>query len=354
VRRALALAAGAALWAAPGCGDDADAAPGTLLDEAPVAIGDVDARRIRYASVDVLGEGSEVTGLVAVPAGAAPAGGWPVVALAHATTGVADACAPSRDPRLAGVGDQLVALAADGYVAVATDYEGLGTDGPHPYLHGGSEARSIVDGVRAARALVPEAGRRWAVSGHSQGGHAALFTAQEAGALAPELDLVGAVAAAPVSGIEGLVTRPGVGRALLAPLVASGVLAADPDADPADVVTREGEALLDALAERCAVDAPDTAVLRAGSPPVAAYLASNEPGQAPVTAPVLVLQGGRDELTTPSATRATVAALCAGGAVVALREYPLANHATVVDAGAAEVAAWLADRFAGRPAPSTC
>ena len=42
-----------------------------------------------------------------------------------------------------------------GYAVVRTDYEGLGTPGVHPYLVGRSEGRSVLDAVRAARALDP-------------------------------------------------------------------------------------------------------------------------------------------------------------------------------------------------------
>ena len=70
----------------------------------------------------------------------------------------------------------------------------------HPYLIGVSEARAVLDSVRAARSL-PDAlaGDRFAVWGHSQGGHAALFTGQEAASYAPELKLVGVAAAAPAT-----------------------------------------------------------------------------------------------------------------------------------------------------------
>ena len=62
-----------------------------------------------------------------------------------------------------------------GYVVAATDYPGLGTPEVHPYLVGTSEARAVLDSVRAARAI-PEAaaGARFAVWGRSQGGQAAL------------------------------------------------------------------------------------------------------------------------------------------------------------------------------------
>jgi alpha-beta hydrolase superfamily lysophospholipase len=58
-----------------------------------------------------------------------------------------------------------------GVAVVATDYPGLGTSGPHPYLVGVSEGRAVIDSVRIAR-LMPGVGggNRFAVWGHSQGG----------------------------------------------------------------------------------------------------------------------------------------------------------------------------------------
>lgn len=38
----------------------------------------------------------QATSLVFTPNTPAPAGGWPIVVWAHGTTGVADACAPSK------------------------------------------------------------------------------------------------------------------------------------------------------------------------------------------------------------------------------------------------------------------
>src|SRR3546814_9966345 len=69
---------------------------------------------------------------------------------------------------------------------------------PHPYLVGGDTARSVLDAVRAARAIPgAAAGGQFAVWGESQGGHAALWTAIAAKSYAPELRLVGTAAAAP-------------------------------------------------------------------------------------------------------------------------------------------------------------
>ena len=95
-------------------------------------------------------------------------------------------------------GDILNEWVKRGFVVVQTDYEGLGTPGPNPAWIGESEARSMIDSVRAARNLDPRVGDRWVAMGHSLGGHAALFAADLAARRAPELTLVGAVSMAPV------------------------------------------------------------------------------------------------------------------------------------------------------------
>jgi pimeloyl-ACP methyl ester carboxylesterase len=91
-------------------------------------------------------------------------------------------------------------MLARGYVVVATDYPGLGTPGIHPYLIGKSEGRAVLDSVRAARDLPDAAAsNRFAVWGHSQGGHASLYTGELAASYAPDLKLVGVAAAAPAT-----------------------------------------------------------------------------------------------------------------------------------------------------------
>ena len=87
-----------------------------------------------------------------------------------------------------------------GFVVTATDYSGLGTPGVERYLIGADEARDVLNSVRAARALTATgAGTRVAVYGHSQGGHAALWTGDVAPTYAPEFQIVGVAAAAPAA-----------------------------------------------------------------------------------------------------------------------------------------------------------
>jgi pimeloyl-ACP methyl ester carboxylesterase len=85
-------------------------------------------------------------------------------------------------------------------VIVATDYVGLGTAGPHPYLIGQGEARSVLDSVRAARQM-PQLSLQPAtvVWGHSQGGHAALWAGALAPSYAPDVHVLAVAALAPAS-----------------------------------------------------------------------------------------------------------------------------------------------------------
>jgi len=182
--------------------------PGDVLRVEPAPDGPEGARswRILYRSTGMKGEPQAVSALLVVPDAPAPEGGRSVVAWAHPTTGVVPDCAPSLQPNWRKTIPGLAGMVKAGMVVVATDYPGLGTPGVHPYLVGESEARAVVDSVRAVRRM-PEAaaGDRFAVWGHSQGGHAALFSGELAASLAPELRLVGVAAAAPATNLGNLI-----------------------------------------------------------------------------------------------------------------------------------------------------
>jgi pimeloyl-ACP methyl ester carboxylesterase len=131
-----------------------------------------------------------------------------------------------------------------GWAVAMTDYEGLGTtDRTHPYLLGESEARGVLDIVRAARHVFGRRiSNRFAIVGHSQGGQAALFAAHHAAAWTPELRLAGVAAIAPANHVLGLV-QAGAGLTAklpgfaFTPLFLSGAIAADPGISPADVLS---------------------------------------------------------------------------------------------------------------------
>ena len=167
--------------------------------------------RVMYVSRGALNEKVFETGMVYFPIGVpAPGSGFRLVAWDHGTSGVGDSAAPSRYPWLY---PEPVSTPWDtyaqwvgkvgrmGYIVACPDYEGLGTPGLHTYLNAAAEGRATIDAVRAARHLAVRLGvrvsTRWAVTGHSQGGQAALATAELARTYGKGLKLRGTVAAAP-------------------------------------------------------------------------------------------------------------------------------------------------------------
>ncbi|MDR0238528.1 alpha/beta fold hydrolase [Acinetobacter sp.] len=147
---------------------------------------------------------TQATALVFTPKTAPPADGWPIVAWAHGTVGVADGCAPSKTSFGGDIKKMTDDLLKEGYVVVAPDYEGLGEPSGkelHPFLNVKSEAYSITDAVVATKNwLGRNASNKWAVLGHSQGGQAALGAAQYAARA--NLDYKGVVAVAPASNLK--------------------------------------------------------------------------------------------------------------------------------------------------------
>ncbi|WP_243075554.1 alpha/beta fold hydrolase [Microbacterium sp. SS28] len=163
--------------------------------------------RIMYRSTTAAGDPVVVTGVLIEPWGPAPEGGRTLVSWGHPTTGSARDCAPSYgfDPFLGIEGLRL--LLQRGFAVVATDYAGMGTEGPDSYLVGGTAGRNVLDAVRAAQEVLGEAASDDVVLwGHSQGGQAALFAAEEASKYAPELDIRAVAVAAPAADLSDLMS----------------------------------------------------------------------------------------------------------------------------------------------------
>lgn len=342
--------------------------PGDLIALAPRTGPDLPAGAqgwdVLYQSEGVDGQAVAVSGRVYAPGGPSPAEGRPVVSWAHGTVGVADACAPSL------TGHQVPGLAellGAGYVVAATDYEGLGTPGTHPYLVGDSEARSVLDAARAAARIDGAgAGDQVVAAGHSQGGHAVLFAGALVEDYAPELDLLGVVASAPAAELTTLL-RSAVPISLAFGLVASAIYAYDQTYDELvleDVLTPAAIERIGVVEEVCLQGVTDafsdqlTSAWLVDNPldvePWATRVAENEPGSAEISAPVLVVQGTVDFVVFASSTNTAVERLCDGGNTVDYRRYPGAGHGEVLAEAGPEVLAWIAERVAGNDAVATC
>ncbi len=257
-------------------------------------------------------------------------------------------------------------------MVAATDYQGLGTRGPHPYLVGNSEAMNALDSVRAARNLSDaHAGADFAVWGHSQGGQASLFTGQLAASYAPELHLVGVAVGAPAANLVELFEvniQTTVGKILMAMALQSWARVYD-DADLGLIVTPAARPAISRIAANCLYDATQILASVPSSlllgftfittppwevEPWKTILAQNTPGATPIRVPLIITQGSTDPIVAPDATAQLVATLCATDETVDYRVLPGIAHLEAGHVAAPDVAAWIADRFAGEPAPNTC
>jgi hypothetical protein len=316
--------------------------------------------RVMYHSTDAEGDDRAVTGVVYHPTGEPPGGGWPIIAWAHGTSGMAAPCAPSRNP------GPPPDFGVHG-VRVATDYIGLGPNGElHPYLSAAAEGHAVIDAVTAARAL-PEAraGDRWAVAGVSQGGHAALVTNEMAADRLPDAELLGAVAIAPGSQLGESYGDDLQARVITA-MVLFGAAAEDPAIDPRDYLGTDAyTATAEAVEDGCIGDVIEDVAPLAASPDFfttdprsdavgTAWVAENDPGQVASESPLLLVQGGQDPLVVPARTAALFDRLCGLGQVVHQVDVPTANHDTITTEAGDPIAAWLAARFDGKPAPDDC
>jgi len=360
------------------------AAPGTLIRSARVTgLPEVPAGarvwRILYHSTAIYGADVAESGYVIAPSAAAPAGGYPVIAWGHGTTGFAAACAPSLfTDSGGGTGPYLIpSLAtylAAGYVVAAADYQGLGVeDGVHPYLLGSSEGRSVLDATRASRQII---GLRTAdtvvIYGHSEGGHAALFAAEMAPTYAPDLHVIGVVAAAPATGLSTLIATIGtpLGTQFLpfsipaayswtqtyTDLPASAVFTPAGQAFAAAQVTHGcSDHVAEAIATRHLTSASVFAPGAGSDPTVLAHARANDPGNVRTTVPMLVVQGTADRTVPPPLTDTYVTTkACPIGDTIQYLHVTGATHGTVVIYAAPTIVAWMNARLAGSPAPSTC
>ena len=343
---------------------------GRLLSSEPLPAelsvpGAAKAVRISYGSIGYDGHRVVVTGAVFVPPGRAPEHGWPVLAWEHGTVGVADVCAPSTQPRSARDTAYLSAWLNAGYAVVSTDYEGLGTPGPHQYLNGRSEAIGTIDSVRAARQLRFGLGRKWLAAGQSQGAQGVLFTGPIAPRYAPELDLRGVIGTAPISqwrmtleAVQPFVPE-GPANPFVLPILA-GIKATHPRYDLDDVLTPFGRRLMTELETTDCFT--QHAIKIAGHRAHEVYDVSpaeaeemlrllDEDSEPPITRhrrPIFLAQGLADTVVYPPATIATGEQLRAVGNDITLRTYPGADHSTLMATALPDILPWAAARMSGR------
>src|SRR5215211_5529612 len=314
--------------------------PGTIVTSESMTLaanldGVATGKRITHFSTDPSGNAIVVSGAVLTPRPeilkSHRQNAGKIVAWAHGTMGLADQCAPSRTDHLdlPGFDDYSATVASylsQGWTVTATDYAGLGTPGLHPYLVGESEGRSVIDSVRAARKLNPDLSDKWVVSGHSQGGQAAIFASELAGTYGKGLQLRGTISLAPASNLD-LITQGVVGTPYQGYLVMAiyGLSAVDATVHPEEILAQPALDRVGALETGCFEQLEAFADLTADE----------------------LLVGG--ELSEDFHSQ-----LCAFDQPVQLAEYPGVGHVEVLAASQQDVIDYIGDRFAKEPAPSNC
>jgi len=350
-------------------------APGTLLSAEPVVESPPgqQAWRIHYVTTNAQSRPIAVSGVVVSPREAMPARPRDVIAWTHGTWGVASRCAPSLSNGFFTATPALANMVAKGFVVVAPDYPGLGSDMPHPYLVGQDTARSVLDAIRASRSIGGAAsGSRFAVWGESQGGHAALWTGMLARGYAPELTLVGTAAAAPPTDLASNF-RAGSDANVRAMLAAFATYSWSRHFDVplttafnqanAGIATRLAQnncielgkkprlgTILGVSAIKRSLKTKDITRIE----PWKSFMRANSVNSTMILGPLFIAQSVADPVVSPAITRAFAKRACRDRRPVRYLALPGGDHGNSARDSATATLEWITDRFAGRPASSDC
>ena len=367
--------------------------------------------KIAYISSDVAGRKTIATGTIIAPVGPSPKEGRPILAWAHGTTGSAQNCGPSQiiDPTAAlneyflmdgnswtdyGIpnGQEFI---NQGYVVVATDYQGLGGGGKHQYAVAQTNGRDVINSARAASSMKEVgAGKKTVVYGWSQGGGATIAAASLPdyqalqGTAADNLQYLGFVALAPEdvaamlpnvptdeAGAKKLMngfTQANVPNVFLFAHYMMGLWgtqAAFPDLKLSDVLTDEGVKVVDKLSRnKCMHVLADTFSYAYGDnyktllkPEPSNSLAwvkafvngSVKPVKPP--APVVIYWGTKDTAVPPIMHELYQKQMCGMGANVGRIQLPgEQTHFTTPGVSAPMYLDWVKDRIAGKPLANSC
>lgn len=296
-----------------------------------------------------------------------------IILWGHGTLGAAPGCGASLH---SGPLDHVPALAPlleEGWVLVATDYAGLTTAGPHPYLIGDGEARSVLDAGRAAHDLTElTLSLDTVIWGHSQGGHAALWSGMLARSYAPELQVKGVAAIAPVTDLPAIIAGMETethGRVISA-YIARAYADTYPDLYFSGIVRGAARWQASEIAKRCASGPRGSVgsllagrftggtIFRGGDTGTnfRKRLAENTPLRQ-MGIPALILQGRRDDIVSAKVQAGYARGRCAAGETIDYQQFDGLDHMSILAPGApaADVLMkWTRARFAGVPAPAIC
>ena len=343
----------------------------------------VDTYRLRYRSADFDGSAAEIQAQLFVPRYVEPES-RPVLVFASGTTGIADACAPSREvPELRRWGHyraNMLAYASAGFITVFPDYLGFNDpDGPQRYFSHPAEAHVLLDAARAVQAFFAEYPQKVRPSGvvfaagYSQGGHAAFAAADLRPTYAPEVRLRGIIGFAATTSVTALLKE----GAYYAPdvLYSYAAMYGKEQVDPGEYLQERWARTLEADANSMCVDEfqnfypfdgrrlfrPEFYEALHGDrlaeeyPSLATILAANQSGTSGHGLPALIVQGDADAIVTTATQSRFVEELERGGSVVRFLVLKGIQHRYTRPAGFLTSIEWMenlaARQAAASPAP---
>lgn len=367
--------------------------------------------RIAYISSDIAGRKTISTGLVVAPVGQAPAGGRPVMSWAHGTTGSAQNCGPSQVINPAAPLNEYFLVGGnswtdygipaieefikEGYVLVATDYQGLGGGGRHQYSVAATNAMDTLNAARAAISMKETgASKKTLVYGWSQGGGATIALAgmpeyiKQTGTVADNIDIIGFVALAPqdisILAPAGKLDQAAADKYFQssqkmfldnvfnfthATMYYWGTQAAFPNLKLSDIFTDEGVKVANEIyTNKCMHAASDTfnfnygtsyaSLLKQTPANTVAWAQAMQKGGVPVVKPVAPVQiyfGSRDTAVPPMMHKLYQEQMCKLGGNVGRMQLPgEQSHFTTPGSSKPFYLSWVKDRVAGKSLANAC
>ncbi len=347
------------------------AAPGTLIRSQSFAGYDLPkgatAVRILYHSRALNGDDIAVSGVVLIPGGEPPPGGWPLIAWAHGTSGVAPMCAPSLMKDVEYGDEGLMPMVAAGFAVAATDYAGLGAPGQHAYLNKIPQASDVIYSVPAARQAVHSLGKEWVVIGHSQGGMAVWGVAEREASLR-DPTYVGGVSVAGYMDTEAWASEgvaPDPETAMYWPMEAFGIKVSYPSFDVARMLTPAGLSVYEEITTK-GCDYRDYFVAKAlgpkplaypnwaAAPEARHYLQDSQSADKPIAGPLLEIAGDDDKSVLFPSLRRSVTHACHIGLPIEFRHRAGLDHDPLMYQMTPEILRWARARLDHEPWTGNC
>lgn len=351
--------------------------PGQLIRTEPLTVGvpqGAQAWKMLYTTTHPDGSPAVSSGTILAPK-KLDGSTLPLLTVSHGTTGVVNGCAPSlgATPFADGAGTAMQQMVTKhGWVAVTSDYAGMGTEGTAAYLVGDAEARNVLDASLAARQFDKlSLSSDTVVWGHSQGGQGSLWTGQIANDYAPELTVLGIAAFAPASDLFGLAnadknTAPGK---TVSAYIAKTWNTVFPELELEKHLTPGSKGPVERISQLC-FNGSDalSAVLSGTQVPNQIFpdsmlsgdlgkLLKDQTPVGPFPAPVLVAQGLADPLVLPPLQQQWIDDRCDAGVAIDYRTFVGLSHVSLVAADSPltpQIVQWTLDRWNGEAAPTAC